>query len=270
MEKIDVQYFGPWALVTGASSGIGREFARQLAANGFNLVLTARRTDLLDQLGRELSEQYNIETRSLTADLAQPESIAHIGKTTADLDIGLFIGAAGAGSPAAFLDETMDKQLTVVQVNVAAQVALTRYFAERFARRGRGGIELVSAMGADLGLPFMANESGTKAYLLMLGRALNWELKKQGVHVSVLLPSPTDTPIIEQFGFTKDNMPMAPMSVERCVDEGMAALRDNRSSVLTGRLFRWMNRLMPAPLLRAVNARMLGDAARRRIAANAA
>lgn len=265
MRQIDPEFFGPWAVITGASSGIGREFARQLAANGINVALVARRTELLQQLGLELQQRYGVEYRVITADLAQPDSIETVQSATADLDVGLFVGSAGAGAPAAFLDESAAKQQAVVQVNISAQLALTRLFAERLAQRGRGGIELVSAMGADLGLPFMANESGTKAYLLMLGRALNWELKSKGVHVSVLLPSPTDTPIIEAFGFSKASMPLPPMSVERCVDEGLVALRKNQSSILTGRLFRILSSLLPAALMRAVNARMLGDASRRRV-----
>lgn len=269
MKKIDATYFGPWAVITGASSGIGREFARQLAANGINVVLIARRTELLDQLGAELKGSYGVDFRVVTADLSKLESLAVVRDATNDLDVGLFVGSAGTGSPAAFLDESAEKQLNVIQVNITLPLALTRHFAQRLAQRGRGGIELVSAMGADLGLPFMANESGTKAYLLMLGRALNWELKATGVHVSVLLPSPTDTPIIEQFGFSKDNMPLPPMSVERCVDEGLVALRKNQSSVLAGRLFRVLSALLPAALMRAVNARMLGDAARRRVAMKA-
>ncbi|PTY38097.1 hypothetical protein BGP77_16750 [Saccharospirillum sp. MSK14-1] len=265
MKKIDPHFFGPWAVITGASSGIGLEFARQLAANGINVALVARRTELLNQLGLKLQREYGVEFRVITADLANADSLTTVREATADLDVGLFVSSAGAGSPAAFLDETPSKQSAVIQVNISAQLVLTRHFAERLIERGRGGIELVSAMGADLGLPFMANESGTKAYLLMLGRALNWELKSQGVHVSVLLPSPTDTPIIEAFGFSKDNMPMAPMSVERCVDEALVALRKNRSSVLTGRLFRVLSAVLPASLMRAVNARMLGKAARRRV-----
>lgn len=265
MKKIDPHYFGPWAVITGASSGIGREFARQLAANGIHVALVARRTELLNQLGEELQRDYGVEFRVVSADLAQADSLETVRAATDDLDVGLFVGSAGTGSPAAFLDETPAKQSDVIQVNISAQLALTRHFAERLVQRGRGGIELVSAMGADLGLPFMANESGTKAYLLMLGRALNWELKSKGVYVSVLLPSPTDTPIIEAFGFSKDSMPVAPMSVERCVDEGLVALRKNHSSVLAGRMFRILSSLLPAPLMRAVNARMLGDAARRRV-----
>ncbi len=228
MKKLSPIYFGPWAVVTGASSGIGREFARQLAGNGINVVLVARRTTLLHEIGRQLSAEYGVDHLVVTADLARSDCLTVIAGATEHLDVGLFVGAAGTGAPAAFLSERVETQQRVVQVNVTSQLSLTRHFAERISRRGHGGIELVSAMGADMGLPFMANESGTKAYLLMLGRALHWELKPLGVHVSVLLPSPTDTPIIEEFGFSRKSMPMPPMSVERCVDQGITALRKNR------------------------------------------
>jgi hypothetical protein len=108
----------------------------------------------------------------------------------------------------------------------------------------------------------MANESGTKAYALSLGRALNYELRRHGVHVSVLLPGPTDTPIVEAYGFTPESLPMKPMSVERCVSEALRALRRNRPSVLSGRLNRVLNALLPQTLLRAINAKMLGAAAK--------
>src|SRR5579872_4146478 len=100
---IDKDRFGPWAIITGASSGIGKEFARQLAANGLNLVLVARRLALLEEVGERLEKEFGIQYRTLEADLSVEASIEKIAKATLHLDIGLLISNAGTGRPGKFL-----------------------------------------------------------------------------------------------------------------------------------------------------------------------
>jgi uncharacterized protein len=119
---------------------------------------------------------------------------------------------------------------------------------------------LVSAMGAAQGIPYMANDSGTKAFVLSLGEALHVEFEKLGLHVTVLLPSPTDTPVLAEFGLDVDTMPMKPMSVEQCVNEGLAALSANRATHITGRKFRILAALTPRSVMTRMNGNMLAKA----------
>ena len=125
------------------------------------------------------------------------------------------------------------------------------------ALRGKGGVLLVSAMGADEGIPYSAKEAATKAMVSTLGRGLHVEFEKLGLTLTVLVVSPTDTPIIEKMGFAKSAMPIKPMAVEQCVREALAALDRNRASIMPGRLYRIMNALMPASLSRRMTAGMM-------------
>jgi uncharacterized protein len=254
---VDKQRFGPWALVTGASSGIGREFARQLAASGLNVVLVARRETLLDELGRGIAKNFNVQYRTVVADLSQAGFIGRLAEATSDIDIGLVVSNAGAGNPGEFLKidrEELEKHLLL---NTLSHLDIAHYFGQKLAARGRGGLLFVGAMGAGKGVPYMANDGAAKAYLQSLAEGLHVELKPQGVHVTVLPPGPTDTPVIAKLGLTPETMPMRPMRVEQCVSEGLKALRENRSMIIPGRMNRVMNAIVPASLVRTMTAKML-------------
>jgi uncharacterized protein len=260
MTPIDKRTFGPWAIVTGASSGIGKEFARQLAASGLNVALVARRLRMLEDLGRQLQNEFGVHYRAVEVDLTEDDFLEKIEAATQDLDIGLLISNAGAGIPGEFLTLERDALLRIVRLNIIAHLDLVHHFGQRLAARGRGGVLLVSAMGAAQGIPYMANDSGTKAFVLSLGEALHVEFQKLGLHVTVLLPSPTDTPVLAEFGLDVDTMPIKPMSVERCVDEGLAALSANRATHITGRMFRILAALTPPSVMTRMNGSMLAKA----------
>ena len=255
MIRIDQQQFGPWAVVTGASSGIGKAFARQLAANGLNLVLVARRLPLLEALGAQLEEAYGIHYRAVGLDLTKEDFMQPLEEATHDLDIGLVISDAGAGGPEEFLVTEYHQVRQVLQLNAIAHLDLTHHYGRRLAQRGRGGILLVSTMGARQAVPYTANLAAAKAYVLSLGEALHVEFQKVGVHVTVLLPGPTDTPAVPDFGFDQANLPMKLMSPEQCAAEGLAALQMNRTTHIAGR----MNRLLAAVLPRSVASLMFGN-----------
>ena len=249
---IDQHTFGPWALITGASSGIGKEFARQLAACKLNLVLVARRFPLLESLGKELAQQYGIQYRTLEVDLSEENAIKKITDATRDLDIGLLISNAGTGRPGNFLSFQEEELRYVFQLNAISHLQLTHYFGKLLAKRGKGGILFTGAMGSANGVPYMANEAGTKGYITSLGKSLHTEFKALGIHLTVLITSPTDTPVLGQLGFTHQNMPMKPLPVAQCVRESLLALRANRSTVLPGRKYRMMNVLVPGSLSRKI------------------
>ena len=259
MQKpLDKKRFGPWALITGASSGIGKEFARQIAASKINVVLVARREDLLKEAGVEFSKRYGVEQRVVVLDVSQEDFIGQLASATDDLDIGLVVSNAGTGNPGEFLKHDRQLHRRTLRISTMANLDITHHFGAKLAKRRRGGIVLVGAMGAENGVPLMANDGAAKAYVHSLGEALHFEFKPLGVCVTVLAAGFTDTAVIGKFGLDPKTMPMKPMSVEQCVSEALDGLRQNRSRVVPGRMNRILNALVPASLARRLEADLLG------------
>jgi short-subunit dehydrogenase len=263
---LDKQQFGPWALVTGASSGIGKEFARQIAASGINVVLVARREALLAELGRAISQEFGVQYRGLAMDLSQEGFIAELADATDDIDIGLVVSNAGTPNPGEFLK--LDRLLlqATLRLNTMAHLDITHHFGAKLAERRRGGLILIGSMGAEIGVPFLANDGGAKAYVHSLGEALHYEFKPRGVYVTVVPPPLTNTAVLAKLGFDPRTMPMKPMSAEQCVSEGLNALGENRSRIVPGRLNRFVDAFVPAFVKRTMTAKMLGKALARKAA----
>ena len=255
---LDRQQFGPWALITGASSGIGKEFARQIARAGINVVLVARRQSLLDDFARSLSQNPAVKCRVIPMDLSQAGFIDRLAERTNDLDIGMVVSNAGTGNPGEFLKLDLQLLEATLRLNTTAHLEIAHHFGRKLAERRRGGLILVGAMGAEIGVPFMANDGGGKAYVHSLGEALHYEFKPLGVYVTVLAAALTNTAVLEKFGIDPKTLPMKPMSVAQCVSEGLSALLNNRSRIVPGRLNRFLNALVPASLARKMEADLLG------------
>ncbi len=199
--------YGPWAVVTGASDGIGREFARALAKAGFNLVLVARRRARLEELAAELSARYEIEIRAVDVDLSHKDAPQTVLEATAPLDVGLLVAAAGFGTSGAFLDAPLDAELEMIDVNCRAVVALSFGFGQRFKARGRGGLVLMSSLLAFQGVPRAANYAATKAFVQTLAEGLRLEMAPLGIHVVACAPGPIHSGFAErarmQMGFAQ-------------------------------------------------------------------
>jgi short-subunit dehydrogenase len=255
--RLDAARFGPWAVVTGASSGIGHEIARQVAASGISVVLVARREHLLLGLGESLRRDFGVDYRVVVADLSEDTFIDRLDRATADLDIGLVVSNAGTAEPGEFRQLERETLVRLHHLNAGAHLNVAHHFGRRLAKRRRGGLLLCGAMGAEHGIPYMANDSASKAYVQALGESLHVELEPLDVHVTVLIVGPTETAIIDKFGLTPEAMPMKPMSVEQCAREGLEALAKNRATWLSGRTNRVMRTLMPRALSRALMGRML-------------
>lgn len=184
--------FGPWAVVTGASDGIGRAMAIEIAQRGVNLVLAARRADELAIVAGRARE-LGVETRVVAADLATAGGREALISRTADLDVGLFVPAAGFGTSGPFLDAEVATELAMVELNCGAVLALTHHFAARLATRGRGALVLFSSIVAFQGVPKSATYAATKAFNQSLAEALRLELGPHGVDVMALAPATVES-----------------------------------------------------------------------------
>jgi hypothetical protein len=175
--------YGPCALVAGASEGIGRSFARELAAAGLHLVLVARRAPPLDALGNELRDAHGIDVRTVACDLAEAGAAETIAGACRGLEIGLLVYNAAASSVGRFLDTPLDTHLRAIHVNARGPVLLAHAFAGPMAERGRGGIVLMSSLTAFQGTPLVSTYGATKAFNLILAEGLWSELAEHGVDV---------------------------------------------------------------------------------------
>ncbi len=265
---VDAERFGPWALITGASSGIGKEFAQQIAAHGIHVILASRRGAELEAVGREITERWGVQHRVVEVDFTRGEPLAILECATKDLDIGLVVSNAGDARPGVFLDTKLDEMHTIVRINVLAHLDLAHHFGRRLAARKRGGILFVGALGASDGVPFMAHTGATKAYVHSLGQALHVELAKQGISVTVLMPGPTDTAALDKLGIERP--PMKPMGASQCVTEALQALDANRATVVPGQVTRLIVALVPKSVARDQTAKMFEAAIRRKSPATSA
>lgn len=261
--------YGPWAVVTGASSGIGSEFVRQLASEGFDVALVARRSELLRSLADEVERHYGVKTRCEIADLSEETAVDALVAALDDLDIGLVVSNAGTGQPGHFLDQDHGDQLTRFRLNALAHLNIAYAFGGRLARRGGGGIILGGAMGAAQGIPFSACDAGSKAFVQSLGESLHVELERKRIKVMTLVVPPTNTAIIEKFGLDPSEMPMKPMSVEQCVSEALRHFRQGRSLSLPGAINRLLMGVMPTRIMRIMMGKMIEQTLARRDKQNA-
>jgi short-subunit dehydrogenase len=235
--------FGDWAIVTGASSGIGKEFANQLAEKGINLFLLARREELLKELSVSLESKHPIKVKYARIDLTDNNFLEQIIEKTKGLKIGLVISNAGGARMGAFNKIPMSDFENMTKLNVQVHMKISHWFTSHLLQENRqGGLLLVSSTTAFQGVPYAANYAAAKAYILNLGEALNFELKEKEIHVTVLVPGPTDTP-----GLTDNTdadmvayLPAKPQSVDKLVKEGLSAILKNKPIQIGSR----MNRIM--------------------------
>ncbi len=190
--------YGGWALITGASAGIGAEFARALAREGLPCVLVARREDKLRALATELEGSFGVETRIVTADLTREEDTARVLTSVADLEIGVLVNNAGVGYAGRFDAQETDRLADLVKVNCLAPVLLTSHFVTPMLERGRGAVLFLGSVAGVQPLPLHALYAASKAFDNLLGEALWAELAGTGVDVLSVLPGATRTEFSER------------------------------------------------------------------------
>jgi short-subunit dehydrogenase len=253
------EWAGKWALITGASAGIGLAFATQLAAEGTHLVLTARRRDRLDDLARSLKQTYGIHAEIVTADLAHSEAPQKIYEFTKEkkIQIDLLINNAGFGQYGELTTVEAQRLLDMVQVNCLAVVHLTRlYLAEMVARRS-GDVLILASTASFQAVPYISTYAATKAFDLLFAEGLAEEMKPLGIRVCALCPGSTESEfhvIAGQEKFSSNKQETA----EKVARTGLQALADGKSYVISG-----MGNYLGAQSQRLVPRRMVT-----RIAAN--
>ena len=196
------------ALITGASSGIGRDLARAFAADGYNLVLVARRAAALQGIGDELAREYRIDASVIGADLATPDGTSRIVSevSAAGTVVDVVVNNAGFGLQGTVAELPLERQLEMIQVNVTALTALSRSFLPSMLIRNRGGILNVGSTAAFQPGPLMAVYYATKAYVESFTEALAEEVSGTGLRVSCLCPGPTETGFAEAAAITDTNL----------------------------------------------------------------
>jgi len=235
--------YGEWALVTGASAGIGTAFARKLAAQSVNVVLVARRADRLKALGTELSEKHGVKTRVIPEDLERDGVAERLVEWVRDLEIGILINNAGFSRVGRFDRVPRDRILGMIRVNCLAVAALTHAFLPAMQARRRGAVIIVSSVAGYQPLGFAATYGATKAFDLMLGEALWVENRTTGVDVLALSPGPVET----EFQAVAGEKPHPGATPESVVETAFAAL-GKKPSVIVGGLNKaraWSLRLAP-------------------------
>lgn len=239
--------YGEWALVTGASSGIGVEFARALARQGMSCVLTARREQRLQSVARELERLHGVSTRVVTTDLADPSAVDHLAKAVADLDISVLVSNAGFGYAGRFDKQDTERLRALVQVNCVVPVVLTSRLLRQMRERGRGAIVITGSIAGHQPLPRLAAYSASKGFTRLFGEALWAELRGSGVDVLVLEPGPTET----EFQVTAGEVPQPGEPPANVVQVALEAL-GRQPSVVSG-WFNWLRgqfvRVLPRSLV---------------------
>jgi len=252
--------YGPWAVVTGASEGIGRAFAEQLAALGLNVVLVARRLDRLQALADELRSRHCIDAQVIAADLSSEDALIEIERVTASLDVGLLVASAGYGTSGPILAADLARERDMLAVNSFAVLRHSVTFGNRFAARGRGGMILMASIFGWQGVPQSAHYAATKAYVQSLAEALRVELAPNGVDVLSCAPGPVSS----GFAARADIRMRVTVLPETVARESLEAL-GHRGTVIPGGLSKAMTytlALLPRTLRTRVLARVMGDMTR--------
>lgn len=255
-------FSGKTALVTGASSGIGAEFARALAKAGSHLVLVARREDRLQALKKELESSHNIRVAVIPADLSTvkgcEELIDVIDKKRFTVDI--LINNAGFGYEGEFISQKVERLKEMIGLNITSLTLLAKHFGGLMAKKRSGYILLTSSVGAFTPCPRIAVYDATKAYVLLLGEALNNEFKKNNVVVTTLCPGATRTEFFDVAGQRLNPLvKMTLMSAESVVIKSLKGLSRGKSLVIPGLLnkltvlgLRFLPRVLLAPVAKRV------------------
>lgn len=251
--------YGPWALVAGASAGLGEAFARLLAARGLNVLLLARREETLARLAADLRRAHEVEVRTEAIDLARGDLAAAVERAAAGLEVGLLVYNAAHSAIGPFVERPLDEHLRVLDVNCRGPLALAHVLGGAMARRRRGGMVLMTSLAASQGNPLLASYAASKAFELVLAEGLWAELRGRGVDVLACRAGATRTP---GYAASRPRRSVRLMEPEDVARQALDALGRGPSAV-TGALNRVaafaLGRLLP----RRASIGIMGRATRR-------
>ncbi|MFT5891615.1 MAG: short-subunit dehydrogenase [Dokdonia sp.] len=201
--------YGPWSLITGASSGIGKEYAAHIASQGVDIVLVARSEEKLEVIEKELTSTYQVKVKVIVADLTSEADIDSVINETSDLEIGLLVNNAGREDSNHFLQIAAKEHLQTIELNIKAPLLLTHHFGAKMVERKKGGIINMSSIVAFHGVPYIANYAATKAYNLIFSEGIAAEFKKHHVDILTVTPGFTKTNLAKAYDF--EGTPLKPL-----------------------------------------------------------
>lgn len=237
--------YGPVALVTGASSGIGEQFAVALAEQGLDLILVARRRERLDALAARLAAEHATKVEVLAIDLGDRSALDDLLRHCEGRDVGLVVSNAGLGAKGQLHENSTDLIESVLDVNCRAPLLLAHAFVPKLIERGRGGLLFTGSIEAWTPSPWSVPYAASKAYLRSLGEGLWGELYGRGIDVLVLSPGATDTEIVRHSGMRPEDMPTPVMTAEEVARQALERL-PRGFSFIPGRVNRLLVRFLSA------------------------
>jgi len=238
--------YGAWALIAGASEGIGEAFAHALAGRGLRLIMLARREHKLAATAAAITKQHGVEVVSLACDLADPDLAARVQAGVGDREVGLLIYNAAYSRIGGFFEQSLEHKLRTIDVNCRGPIILSHVLGQAMLARGRGGIVLMGSLAGEQGSPRLATYAASKAFDRILAESLWGELRERGVDVLACVAGATRTPGFEAVASTVKGPVMEPAAV---VEEALARLGRGEPSMIPG----WGNRVGARVLARVPN-----------------
>lgn len=225
--------FGSWAIIAGATEGIGEQFSLQLAAKGLNILLIARKQDGLDRVSALIKEKYpTVQTACLSLDLSDPQLAQKLTQFSQHKEVGLVVCNAVYSYIGNFLDDTLSSQKLCLDVNCFSPLTFINVFKTQMLERKRGGILLVSSMSGFQGSAMVTTYAATKAFITVLAEGLWYELKDEGIHVMACVAGATLTPNFEKQTPAQKISSVMPMTPEAVVSEALRAFEKRKGPTL--------------------------------------
>jgi len=250
-----IEKYGSWALITGASTGIGKQYAKQLASKGLNIVLVARNKEKLLLVEKEILADYQVNVKVIVADLTIEADIETLFKKTNNLEIGLLVNNAGCEDSNHFVKIPLKHHLDTIDLNIKTPLVLTHHFGAKMVERKKGGIINMSSIVAFQGVPYIANYAGTKAYSLIFSEGIASEFKKHNIDVLVVTPGFTKTDLASGYDFS--GLPIAPMAPSYVAKKAINHLGSKKLSIpgALNKFLYWSGKLL---LTRSMNTTSFG------------
>lgn len=253
-----LQKYGRWAIVAGASEGLGAAYAHELARRGLNLIVIARRTELLQSLAKDLSTKYGVKVKPLVLDLSYPDAAEQIVYQTMDLDVGLLVYNAAFSAVGSFLDHPMEHHVREIHTNVHSPLKLVYLLGQRMLERGHGGILLMSSLSAFQGSAYISAYAATKAFNIVLAESLWEEWRMHGVDMLVCICGAVKTPnYVSSQPVKTGGLGDMTMTPDQVVQEALSAL-GTQPFVIPGRMNRVASFVMRHLLPRKMAIRFMG------------